>query len=956
MRNRTNLLQVPARSRFSADVRATAVLLALTLGFFAGYALLGLTYYEDDIQNYYYPVLQRVLQSLRAGTLPLWTSDMFLGFPFFADGSAGTLYPLNWLAALVPAGQSITFLLALRAALSALFFYLFVRALGQSATAAVLASLAYAFSGYNVGHWIHLSLGHSTLTLPLALYAVERAYRSHGRNSIAWLLLATIAAGLLWLGVHPQSALISVASLALYGLFRAFGRDFSRGLLRRLALFAGGGAAVGLGAFGLAAAQLLPMAELASFSGRGQGISYQFASTHALPPHNLLTAIWPYAFVTPGFFDWGLTSRWESAFYVGQIPLALAVLALIRRRERQVVFWGVLVILSMWLAMAAYLPLNLHRLLFNLPGFSFFRVPGRFLEVADLALPVLAGYGLDLLARPAAREAVLPWSRRLAWALICLVLLAALGAVLVVALPEIIPRTLWLLYINWPHVATWRAEEIWPALQQTLSPGNPRFLLWSGLALLAACLFYAWQRRPEWTNWRYLLVGCAALDLMLFAGHFWQAAPTSALAEPSGAIVQYLREHGSGDRVWSQHRTTTHLNRLLGLGQDELNSYGPMEMQRLAEYRGIVERGNDRLFDLLAIRWVVEPLAEKLPRRASGVGFDPWRPLFVVAPQQKVLSPVFRLAEPFPVQAVRIVGRLAYSVQVPQGQVVGEVVLRAADGQTTTLPIQAGVHLAELDARRADVLPNLRHSIPRQALEEATLDAAGRPVPRLMYLADVATPGGAFTTVEVAIRNLDPQAQIEVHGLALVDPNGHLLASDRLTDSRFTERARDEISRLLEAKSVGQRVFLASASRTLPKQSSALYMMAKDMVDPRQIVYLEEAPPDAPQGGGSPAGAARIAAQSETSLTVAVEAQRAAFLVLADPYYPGWRATVDGRPAPLYRADYLFRAVPVPAGKHEVTFAFAPESVRLGFGISGVTLALLLVIGAWALLGGRQRT
>ena len=957
LQSRSDLLQATARVRVSADVRAIAVLLGLTLGFFAFYAVRGLTYYEDDIQNYYYPVLQRVLQSLRAGTLPFWAPDMFLGYPFFADGSAGTLYPLNWLALLVPAEQSITFLLALRAALSALFFYLFVRALGQSATAAVLASLAYAFSGYNVGHWIHLSLGHSTLTLPLALYAVEQAYRARGRRTVAWLLLATVATGLLWLGVHPQSALISSTCLGLYGLCRAFGRDSRGPLLRRPALTGGAAVALGLGAVGLAAAQLLPMLELATFAERGQGVSYQFASTYALPPHNLLTAIWPYLFVTPGYFDWGLTSRWECALYVGQIPLVLAAFALIRRRDRQVAFWGLLSLLGLWLAMAAYLPLNLHRLLFYLPGFSLFRAPGRFLELTDLALPVLAGYGLDLLAQPAARQALLVWARRLALVLVALVLLAVLGAALVLALPEFIPRTLWTLYLNWPHEAPWRAEEIWPALQQTLSFANPRFLLWSGLALLAAVLLLAWQRRPAWGQWRYVLVGCAALDLLLFAGHFWQAAPTELLSGKSGPVVEYLLQHGRGDRVWSEPRTTTHPNQLLGLGLDELNSYGAMEMHRTAEYQAIAERGDNPLFALLATRWVVEPLADNLPRQASGVGFDLRRPLIVVAPQQMVAPPVYTLTEPMPVQSVRIVGRLAHAEQVPQGQTVAEVILRGADGSTTTLPLQAGVHLAELDAWRADVQPGLRHSLPATALREDALDAAGRRFARLMYVADLSVPGGAVAVSQITVRSVDARTHIAVHGLALIAADGHLLTSDRLTDSRFTERARDATSRLLEAKVTESRVFLAEGSRVLPPRSSVLYAMAQEMVDPRQIVYLEEPAPSDLSGGDGPAGAARIVAEGEASLTVAVDANRPAYLVLADPNYPGWRAAVDGQPAPLYQADYVFRAVPVPEGRHEVTFVFAPESARLGFILSGVTLALLL-LGAVACLTprGRQRS
>ena len=51
---------------------------------------------------------------------------------------------------------------------------------------------------------------------------------------------------------------------------------------------------------------------------------------------------------------------------------------------------------------------------------------------------------------------------------------------------------------------------------------------------------------------------------------------------------------------------------------------------------------------------------------------------------------------------------------------------------------------------------------------------------------------------------------------------------------------------------------------------------------------------------------------------------------MTDQYYPGWEATVDGRPTPIYRANHLFRAVSVPQGQHRVVFRFVPRSFYLG--------------------------
>jgi uncharacterized membrane protein YfhO len=69
------------------------------------------------------------------------------------------------------------------------------------------------------------------------------------------------------------------------------------------------------------------------------------------------------------------------------------------------------------------------------------------------------------------------------------------------------------------------------------------------------------------------------------------------------------------------------------------------------------------------------------------------------------------------------------------------------------------------------------------------------------------------------------------------------------------------------------------------------------------------------------------------------------YLVLADTYYPGWRAFVDGHPAQVWRANYGFRAVAVDAGEHEIEFQYRPRSFVLGAAISGVALLAVAVLG-----------
>jgi hypothetical protein len=87
-------------------------------------------------------------------------------------------------------------------------------------------------------------------------------------------------------------------------------------------------------------------------------------------------------------------------------------------------------------------------------------------------------------------------------------------------------------------------------------------------------------------------------------------------------------------------------------------------------------------------------------------------------------------------------------------------------------------------------------------------------------------------------------------------------------------------------------------------------------------------PPDAPPleraGAAGAGGAVRLVTYRNTDVTVEVDTAAPGYLVLNDPWHPWWFATVDGRDAPILRANVLFRAVPVPAGRHTVRFKFEP--------------------------------
>jgi len=79
-------------------------------------------------------------------------------------------------------------------------------------------------------------------------------------------------------------------------------------------------------------------------------------------------------------------------------------------------------------------------------------------------------------------------------------------------------------------------------------------------------------------------------------------------------------------------------------------------------------------------------------------------------------------------------------------------------------------------------------------------------------------------------------------------------------------------------------------------------------------------------------------------VSIAVDTPGAALVRLADLWYPDWVASVDGRPAEIIKADYLLRAVAVPAGHHRIEFHYRSKAVRDGLAVSLASL-LIAVLG-----------
>ena len=374
------------RSSIAAFAAPLAVGLLLA-GLLLGYAPVGL-----DPDSMYRPIKTELARALRSGRLPFWSDRLGLGCPLVAESHVAAFYPPNLLYC-----SQIDVLTAHRwlmwahyVALAATTFLL-GRELGLSPWAAALASLSFTLCGFMASSAAHEPFYTAIPYLPLAIYAARR-YAADGQ--LTWQAGLALAIGAqLTIGHFQIQCWTLAVALTAGGLCAmSTGRP-----LRRVA-----GLLLGLvWGLGIAAVQLLLTYELVQYA--------QFQrdpadlSAFSLPPALLAQPAAAWLFL--GYREYADAHYWmnrgttplETCWYVGTIPLALALIGL-TQSGRPFRFWKVLIFLAMLLACLPKLSPNVFFQVARLPVLGTFRAPGRYRMLACLGLCLLCGAGLDTLS------------------------------------------------------------------------------------------------------------------------------------------------------------------------------------------------------------------------------------------------------------------------------------------------------------------------------------------------------------------------------------------------------------------------------------------------------------------------------------------------------------------------------------------------------------------------------
>lgn len=359
---------------------ATAALGGLVLLFFAPGIFFGEVPVFRDLLVLVLPLRAYAAASIRAGRLPLWAPELFLGAPWLANYQSALLYPPSAILDLLPLPPALSLFLAFHLFVAAAGMTRFlVRRLGVERSAALLGGVVFAFGGFVASL---LPLTNQLEVAAWAPWTIDAAEELAQRGGGAVFLRLTLFLVLGVLGGAPEAFLLTLVLLGARLL-----PALLRSETRRCAAAAGGAVIL---AVALGAVQLLPTLEYARATDRADVMPLASVAAESVAPRSLVQLFLPHVFDggAPGLNADGIPLVWS--LYLGVAPLLLALAAAASRR---LVFWTGVFVVSAGLAAGTHLPLlpGLYAVAPRIVGA--FRFPVKFFLLAHFAGSVLAAAG-----------------------------------------------------------------------------------------------------------------------------------------------------------------------------------------------------------------------------------------------------------------------------------------------------------------------------------------------------------------------------------------------------------------------------------------------------------------------------------------------------------------------------------------------------------------------------------
>ncbi len=776
--------------------------------------------------------------TLAQGKLVLWDPLMGTGQPFlsylFDLFNPISLLSVFYLQEGVLRNEFAQTILAVHCSIAGLGAFLLGLQMGLGRTAATIMGMVMGCMGVVVAHSHHSMMIQTFCWAPYVFLFLQR-----GRQKSPWLngAWAGVVFGMCFIGGIPQIFYYVMFGVGLYVIYWAvldirqggWRRALSRGLSVYIAL----GIASGL----MALPNLLHLLMAALGDPVGVHDAAALAGKHRVIFSQQMSGHWGMlvSFLAPGFM--GISDEYTS--YVGILPLALALLALVYVKNPTAGFWKLLTLAGVILMLGGNF--GLHKVLLDiLPGYELFRVTARWVFLSHLGLLVLAGYGLAwLFSRPQAAD-LKPASRFLA--VVSSLLLGLILAVLVLSSLNIPGQNLnsalpVLSMLGWP---LFMLCALWWVLHRLARGASFRALGLLLVALVALDVGFFYAPMTAWDR------GSFGKDPSLISPEQDQRAAHMARLAAGDWPSRVLANRGEiGGFLGELYRHRLELINPPGGYMDRMLPLGFWQIWWHKDQ-------NPRFLDLLAVK-VIENN----------------NPLLKATRDNWVLVGHSQSAAPLPpggtVRELALDTRVIFAQHAAPGDTLARVTLVDQDKAVHTWPLRLG---QELEGKGKVIL-----SLPQ-----------------------------AVPASEVILSSSHPRSVVQIKALTA---DGVKLA-DRVFSKPLDTGFRQNLRALDKA------FFVSRAAVVEPDWE---YGEALLSLDPSRSLIFRQAPPgyQPPQKPAlTPGGQVKAQKWQDEKVELTVSAQRDGYLVMSQSAFQGWRARLDGKPAPIFKAYGFLIAVPVP--------------------------------------------
>ncbi len=825
-----------------------------------------------------------VTQAWSDGHLPLWNSGVMGGHPHAGDTLSQPFYPPHiGLGLVLDPYRVFGIQILLQLWIAGILMYAWMRTLSLGRIPALAGALVWTLSGFQQVWMAYPFWMGSLAWLPGAAAAWEVARRSdvHRRRSLA-VALGALAAGLVVLGGQLQFAVFGALFLSVYAAGRAL--SSTRAELGRDLLLG-----VGIGSLGVlvSAIHWLPTLEQARDTVRPTfGLEALLAT--GVPLSQLATALAPWALGDPRHANYvGAQNANEMAVYIGLIPLLLVFATPFARRDRLCAIASGITLAVALIATGtiAAAPLTL------IPLVERFGLM-RWLSMWPLAAAFIVALGLD-----APRGDPFAAGRLRNAVIVATAVLALLAAIAIL-----------------------------------IGDPRPTFRPTDGLVLgVSAAALVFWTFRPSSSTRLALVILILGADLLLRYTGYTPSAPLEQAFPLPNALSRIVEEHRDEPfRIAAFQRDRIVLGPSVApsIGLDEIGGY--TSSGRLS-YRDFVEHFSD------------PPGIDAIASNANMVSFSDANPLLL-----RMLNVHYVLADgPLPDVAREIVRRpVCERIQT----------LDAGESIGRDIKVHAG-GLNRVDVRVVGTSTVAAHLVPSAgsddhlAYAELTSeggDSGSADVVRPMYFEPI--PDSAGRTFHVFVDR--PEGSSGESPALCVDELG-LVVDAWTTEPRYPLVFEADGVFVHHVPEPYGRAWIVPAARFVDDQAAALQAIGGADFDPLAEVIIEgleqvegtEQIEEIVQAGSSDAvqsGGVTVSDAGPNMRRVSFAYADAGWLILSEAYAPGWRARIDGRSVPVYRANGGLQAIAFPAGAREAVLRYRPMSVLVG---AFLTMIGLVAIG-----------